>query len=141
MREIGLHLRLAGSLQELIQKALALNIPFFQCFFVDSTTGRIIKPAEHDVQEFIRLRRQHFPTTYLHGSYWINLAGVEYTLHRSLYRELELAKKLEFTHIILHPGAATGAQEKNQETSHLVGWYLTFACFGGLGLRRLPELP
>ena len=114
MRKIGLHLRFAGSLTQLIEKALRLELPFFQCFFVDKTTGYLMQPAPQDLEDFLRLRREHFQDLYVHGSYWVNLAGVYYTGHRALYRELALAKKLEFNNMVLHPGSAKGGENKGE---------------------------
>lgn len=114
MREIGLHIRITGTLTDLITKALRLQIPFFQCFFVQQTSGLLLQPDPADVQEFLRLRRAHFKNLYLHGSYWINLASVTTYNHRALYRELELAQKLEFTHMVVHPGSAKGADDRLQ---------------------------
>lgn len=112
MRNVGLHLRYTGSLKELIDKAVKLQLPFFQCFLVDKTTGYLLDPSQEDRDEFLRIRREHFKNLYIHGSYWINLAGINYTGQRALYRELALAKKLEFTHFILHPGSAKGGESK-----------------------------
>lgn len=112
MRGIGLHIRITGSLTDLITKALRLQIPFFQCFFVNQSNGFLIQPEAADQAEFLRIRREHFKNLYVHGSYWINLAGINYSGHRVLYRELEMAQKLEFTHMIVHPGSAKGAHDR-----------------------------
>lgn len=112
MREIGLHLRWTGSLQEFIEKSLRFHLPFFQCFLIDKTTGYLINPTAQDCEQFLSERRQHFGNLYVHGSYWVNLAGIYYTGHRALYRELAIARKLEFTHFILHPGSAKGGESK-----------------------------
>src|SRR4029079_18298063 len=60
------------------------------------------------------LRRAHFAQLYAHGSYWINLANIEQEGHYALDRELTLARTLEFTHFVLHPGSAKGAQKKEE---------------------------
>lgn len=112
MRGIGLHIRITHTLTDLITKALRFQIPFFQCFFVQQTTGLLIQPDVLDVQEFLRVRRQHFNNLYVHGSYWVNLSSIKSSHHRVLYRELEVAQKLEFTHMIVHPGSAKGARDR-----------------------------
>lgn len=113
-REIGLHLRLKDSLTELVLRARELSLPFFQCFLVLQDTKRLIEPTQDDRDAFLQLRRNYFQHLYVHGSYWINLAGLENNGYRALLRELTLARSLEFTHLILHPGSAKGAQEKSQ---------------------------
>lgn len=91
---------------------MRLSVPLFQCFFIRQETGELIKFDDGDVKSFLTLRRQHFGDLYLHGSYWINLAGIKYTNHYCLKRELHMARWLEFTHIVLHPGAAKGARNR-----------------------------
>lgn len=114
MREISVHLRLTGSLAELTEHALKLNLSFFQCFLVTKSTGKLLVPASDEINQFLAARRQHFKNLYMHGSYWINLAGIKNNGHRALIRELRLAKKLEFNYLILHPGSATGATNKQE---------------------------
>lgn len=111
-QRIGLHIRLTGSVLELIHKAQRLQLPFFQCFFVLQATGRLIRVSKREVQSFVAARRQHFNDLFFHGSYWINLAGLLSNGYRSLERENRLAKRLAFTHMILHAGTAKGAREK-----------------------------
>ena len=112
MRGIGLHVRLTGTLVDLIQKAIRLQLPFFQCFFLEQATGRAPKPTQYEIATFLALRREHFTKMYLHASYWINLASVHRTSHRALRHEFEWAKRLEFTDIIFHPGSAKGAKAR-----------------------------
>ncbi len=114
MRAIGLHLRLTSSLSDLIKKALRLRLSCFQCFFISQATGRFIKLDNQDVKSFLTLRRTHFDALYVHASYWINLSNIYRIRHPILERELALAKRLEFTHIILHPGSAKGAIHKQE---------------------------
>jgi deoxyribonuclease-4 len=67
--------------------------------------------TDEEVASFLKKWRKKFDQLYLHGSYWINLASAS-TTNRILMRELDLAKKLEFTHIILHPGSARRTGKK-----------------------------
>ena len=108
MRRIGLHLRLETTLVEVIQRALKLNVDFFQCFLTLKTAGRVVPLNSSDIKQFIVLRRQYFKEMYLHVSYWVNPSTINYNPHRLLKKELSLAKKLEFTHVIFHPGSAKG---------------------------------
>lgn len=111
MREIGLHLRLQDSLLELAQRAIALELKFFQCFFMYQVKATMLKMTPQEIKEFIQIRKEYFGNLYVHGSYWINLAGIEHNGFESFKRELQLAKRLEFTHMVLHPGSANGAKE------------------------------
>jgi len=126
VREIGLHIRLTDSLQAMMEKARRLNLPFFQSFFISKTTGKLIMPTDEDVHYFLDERRRHFKNLYVHGSYWINLAGINNFNQRELHRELFIARKLEFTHIILHPGSAKGAEHKSEGIDALAYWLNKF---------------
>lgn len=96
----------------MIQQAIRLKMDIFQCFMVLQGTGTIFTLDDSDVQSYLALRREHFGDLYMHGSYWINLASIQMAKHYSLQHELAMAKKLEFTHIVLHPGSAKGAASK-----------------------------
>jgi len=111
-RKIGLHLRLTHSINDLAKRAEALKIPIFQCFFIKQDTNQFVSIPDQEIQEFLRDWRQKFNELYLHGSYWINLASAS-TSNRILMRELDLAKKLEFSHIIMHPGSARKIGKKS----------------------------
>ena len=112
MRHIGLHLHIDDTLVALAQKATRLNLNFFQCFLALRTEGRLIPFTDQDIEQFIVLRRKHFGNLYLHSSYWVNLADTQRTHHPLLEKEFELAKKLEFSHVVFHAGSAKGARNK-----------------------------
>ena len=114
MRKLGLHLRLETTLVDLINKALRFNVNFFQCFLTLKTAGRVVPLHSNDIKEFIELRREHFKELYLHISYWVNLSTIVYNPHLLLKKELALAKKLEFTHLIFHPGSCKGTRNKSK---------------------------
>lgn len=120
MRDIGLHLRMHKELCDVAQRALALTLPFFQCFLRPSGSKKPIFFARRDIDLFLRRYRPAFNALYVHGSYWINLANVKRTQHHILTKELYWAKKLHFTHMILHPGSATGAVNRQEGIDALV---------------------
>ena len=109
---VGLHIRITESLNSLTEKALRLELPFFQCFFSIKNTTALLRPTPQEIADFVCSRRQHFGRLYAHGSYWINLASIDHTGHYALDRELQLARALEFTHLVVHPGSAKGAEKK-----------------------------
>ena len=114
MDTIGLHLRMPGTFAELIRRALQLELPFFQCFFTDRKTGRVISPESSDVRSFLQVRRVYFNNLYVHASFFINLAAVDRRRHPILSKEIELAKQLEFTHMVIHPGTVRKSEEKEK---------------------------
>ena len=117
MRKIGLHLRLQDRVSELFKRAQSLDIGLFQCFFIFQTTGKLISPSPEDIAE-CRAMSSLFSMLILHGSYWINLASHQ-TRHRALERELNLAKKFGFTHLVLHSGSARGSESREQSIDYL----------------------
>lgn len=98
----------------MIEKAVLLELTIFQCFLLSQITGRLLPLADEDVNRYLAIRRTHFKDLFVHGSYRINLAGVNDANHFSLRRELEMAKRLEFTHMVVHPGAAIGVHDKQE---------------------------
>ncbi len=119
MRDIGLHLRLTHSITNLAQKAAALKLPTFQCFFLHQDTHRFIKPSQDEINAFAQVRSQ-FKQLFVHSAYWTNLASIKSISLRVIRNELKLAKAFGFTHLILHPGSAKGAQDRTEGIDALV---------------------
>lgn len=105
MRSIGCHLRVLGPIQSVAEYAMQLELSTFQCFLFHQISRRYVQPTRAAIAEF-RTMAQSFGTLYVHGSYFINLARtVKDDQHYLLQRELRLAERLGFTHIVLHPGS------------------------------------
>lgn len=113
-QRVGAHIRMRSRLQELIERAEALNLPFFQCFFVPQETGKLIEIVSDDVRQFLKFRRARCNDLYCHASYWVNLSSLRNNGYAQLQREVYYAKRLEFTHLVLHAGSARGALDKNE---------------------------
>lgn len=113
MRNIGLHLRLTTTLSALFTRAQELKSPIVQCFFIPQGSSTYITFDDEQIDLCLK-KRDSFKELYLHASYWVNLAGRRNNGWRSFHRELELAKKLAFTHIVIHPGSATGCVTKDE---------------------------
>jgi deoxyribonuclease IV len=111
---VGIHLRMQSSLQEVITRADYLDLPFFQCFFVPQETGKLVHISEKEIAEFLVIRRECYGKLYCHASYWVNLSSLKSNGFLQLRREIVLAKQLEFTHVVLHPGTAKGAVNKSE---------------------------
>lgn len=112
MRGIGLHLRWEHSFEDVLQKAIYYKLPFFQCFFIKSNSNQQIVVSDKDVLYFKRYYAHHFKHLYAHGSYWINLADDRRCHHPALNHEIALAKKLSFSHVVLHPGVYASDKRK-----------------------------
>ena len=112
MRAFGLHLRLQDSFIALAQKAQSQALPIFQCFLIGQETQEPVRISDQDMELFKRDYRAHFSRLYLHASYWVNLSTVRHSHQRVFFKEREIAQMLSFTHMILHPGAATGGSTK-----------------------------
>lgn len=112
MKSVGLHIRLKDTLTNVAEKAIYLNLNFFQTF-ITLTNGKYIELKEEDIKRFLKLR-PNFKEIYLHGSYWINLCSAKGKGLQLLKRELTIAKRLQFSHLVLHPGAATGFESKQE---------------------------
>jgi deoxyribonuclease-4 len=110
---VGTHIRMRSSLTELLKRADLLDLPFFQCFFVPQETGKLIQITSEEVRDFLKVRRARFKDLYCHVSYWVNLSSLGNNGFPQLRREINFAKRLEFTHFILHAGNAKGAIDKN----------------------------
>lgn len=116
MRSIGLHIRASNGLTSVITQAHLLSLNTLQCFFIAPSGNKLIELEQHDIDSFLAIRRAHFNQLFAHGSYWINLADRSHRNGnlKALARELALARQLEFTHFVLHPGYAKGVRTKEQ---------------------------
>lgn len=113
-RNIGLHLRLGTSLIDLLDRAIALKQPILQCFFIVQNINKYVTFTSGELEEFLKKRKKHFKELYLHASYWVNLSGKKNSGWRTFKKELELARSLGFTHIVIHPGSSTGCKDKQE---------------------------
>lgn len=119
VRNIGLHLRLTTTLLNLINKAIEQKSTIMQCFFIISDNMQYVSFAEGELEACRKKIKEHFKEVYLHASYWVNLAGMRRNGWKTFKREVELARQLGFTHVIIHPGSATGCKNKNEGIEYL----------------------
>lgn len=118
MRKIGLHFRLQDTVSALFEKALRLKSPILQCFLIKQGSNEYASFTEEEVKKCQKLAKE-FDQLYLHASYWVNLAGKKNNGWRAFQRELSMAKLLGFTHIVIHPGSATGCETKDEGITYL----------------------
>lgn len=120
MRDVGIHIRIIDTLTQAIEQALELGITTFQCFLLHQQTGMYLSFTPEDLKSFKQLRK-NMNRLYIHASYWINLSGKNAEQSLALLRkEIYVAKQLEATHIIMHPGSANGMQTKQEGIDSLV---------------------
>lgn len=144
---VGVHIRMRSSLKELQERADFLDLPFFQCFFVPQETGKLIHVTQREIYEFLKLRRTRFDILFCHISYWVNLSSLGNNGFAQLLREINFAKRLEFTHFVLHAGTAKGAADKMQgidalakalnilfSCEHTINILLENSCHGNLAI-------
>ncbi|MGA9530699.1 MAG: deoxyribonuclease IV [Candidatus Babeliales bacterium] len=118
-RKVGLHVRIHDTLLDVSHRAVELGVDFFQCFLINERTRRYVSPTNEEQQAFLKVRRKHYGHLFIHGSYWINFAYPQRLVHHAFFKELDYAKRFEFTHIVLHPGHAKGAANKVEGIEHL----------------------
>src|SRR5690606_34696124 len=63
--------------------------------------------------------KNYYKKLYLHASYYINLSSPK--AYNIVMKELYWAKKLGFTHFILHPGAATSCDISRDLSIKIIG--------------------
>jgi deoxyribonuclease IV len=118
---LGLHLRLEGSLLNVVATAQAYNLRSFQFFLIPQGASKHIEPTHQEVEAFVRARRTLFGPLYVHSSYWVNPATSSkeiFLISRSLLkRELALAHALEIDFLVLHAGSAKGYHSTDDDPS------------------------
>ena len=114
MKNIGLHLRLTTTLSDLIDKAIQQKSTIVQCFFIIQETMSYVSFSEGELEACRKKIKDHFKEVYLHASYWVNLSGMRRNGWKTFKREVELARQLGFTHVVIHPGSATGCKDKKE---------------------------
>ncbi len=118
MRRIGLHFRLTTTLSELLDKAYGIGSPLVQCFLIPQGSSTYLEFTPEEKALCLE-KSKRFGQLFLHASYWVNLAGRYKNGWKPFNRELELAKELGFTHIVIHPGSATGCTSKEDGIYYL----------------------
>ena len=118
MRSIGLHLRLISTFSNLVARSCELGMSAMQCFLVDKAGQPISLDAQQINECATKLR--NFSHSFMHASYWTNLSGVSQTGRHILMKEMDLAKRLGFTHVVVHPGSAKGVRKRSEGVDLLV---------------------
>lgn len=100
----GLHVRLHGSLFDAVAKTERLQHRFFQTVLM-LESRKFLNLTDEEISKFVAHRRDHYDQVFVHGAYWSNVTDIGGRGFYSLQKEIELAEKLECTHIVIHPGS------------------------------------
>jgi deoxyribonuclease-4 len=120
MRTVGLHLRISKDLITVVERAQKAQLSSFQCFLVHQETKKRLEFSDEEYRNFLK-QRNTFGDLYVHGAYWINLCGKRNKIaHYLVNRELDITKRLGFSHYLLHPGSAQGWQSRMEGIDCLV---------------------
>lgn len=113
MSGLGLHLRVTDSLVSVAKQAIAFELPYFQAFLVtQQKNGALIIPSEIEITQFRKLCEKRFSQLYAHATFWLNLADPAHSSLDGLWRQVMLAQRLGFTHLIVHPGSCGSATKQ-----------------------------
>ncbi len=116
---IGLHVRLDSNLASLTDTAQNYDTQIFQFFLVQPKNDKYIKITPEELENFLKIKKEHDFDFYIHSSYWINLctgkpSGAKAS-QEITKKELDIAKKLNIKYLVLHPGSATGHRRTNAD--------------------------
>jgi len=117
MRRIGVHTSIAGGLHLSLQRANALRCNTLQIFSHNPRGWAVKSISEGEVSTFKSLRtRLNMAPLYVHASYLINIASRDRDLQKKsialLAVEMDRADLLGAEYVILHPGSASGEDER-----------------------------
>ena len=115
----GLHIRLHASLFDAVEKTDRLQQRFFQTVLM-LQSRQFLNLTEEEISRFVTLRREKYDNIFVHGAYWSNVTDIAGRGFYSLQKEIELAEKLEFTHIVIHPGSFSKSMERDQRVDYIV---------------------
>ncbi|MBU1008302.1 deoxyribonuclease IV [Candidatus Dependentiae bacterium] len=115
-RAVGIHLRIENSYTEMLEQTIQFGANACQFFFMPQDTNKYLKLTDKDQEAFLALKHKHKTTVFAHSSYWINPASGNpasaRASHRMLKQEIEIAKKLDINHIVMHAGSAKGHEKE-----------------------------
>jgi deoxyribonuclease-4 len=116
-RKIGVHTSIAGGLHLSLQRANSLKCNTLQIFSHNPRGWAVKSISEGEVSTFRSLRtRLNMAPLYVHASYLINIASRDRDLQKKsvalLAVEMDRADLLGAEYVILHPGSASGEDER-----------------------------
>jgi len=115
----GLHIRLHVSLFDAVDKIERLEQSSFQAVLM-LQSKKFLNLTDDEIDRFVQFRRKNCTQLFVHGAYWSNLTSIEGRGFYSLKKEIQLAEKLEFTHIVIHPGSFAQDMTRDERVSYIV---------------------
>ena len=115
---VGVHAPIAGGLQNALLKARALGCDAVQ-MFSRNPRGWMAKPLDEEEIERFRAARDETGITpvVIHANYLINLAATDDSVREksvaSFREEVERGARLGADYLVVHPGSAKGACERD----------------------------
>lgn len=108
-------MRIETTFLDMIRTTVSMKSRIVQ-FFVSSCEKRVVAPIDQEeIQEFLQKWRFYFDQLYIHCSYRINFSSISRRNHPAFLFELEQAKRLSCTHLVLHPGSVeSSCVQKNE---------------------------
>ncbi len=101
----GLHIRLEESLFDAVEKSQRLQHTFFQTVLM-LQSKQFLNLTDDDVCKFIAYKQQYAgEPLFVHAAYWCNVTSIGSRGFYSLQKEIEIAERLGFSHIVVHPGS------------------------------------
>jgi deoxyribonuclease-4 len=116
MTRVGPHLRVFQSLVAVAQQAIDLGVDIFQSFVLLHHCKNVITPSCEEIYAFRSMCDGRFKQLFAHGSFWLDLASHRRCSIDMLRQEMYLAKKLGFTHFVVHPGTIKSTKQESIET-------------------------
>lgn len=118
IRRIGVHTSIAGGLHLSLERAKALRCNTLQIFSHNPRGWAVKSVSEEEVSTFQSIRfRFDMTPLYIHASYLINMASGDRDLQKKsialLITEMDRADVLGSEYVILHPGSASGDDERS----------------------------
>lgn len=114
----GLHIRLHDSLFDAVAKTDRLQQRFFQTVLM-LQSRKFLNLTDDEINRFVEIRRKNYDKLFVHGAYWSNVTDIGSRGFYSLQKEIELAEKLEFTHIVIHPGSFAKDLTRDQRINYI----------------------
>jgi deoxyribonuclease IV len=113
MSRIGLHLRVTDSLLAVAHQAVALELPHFQSFLMGRDAhDQLLIPSDREITQFRKVCEKRFSRLYAHAPFWLNLADPARSSLEGVWKQIQLAQRLGFTHLIMHPGSSVQASRQ-----------------------------
>jgi deoxyribonuclease-4 len=126
-----------------LDHAQELEIDIAQFFLMPQKKNKYIRLMRDEVKAFVA-RRAELGDIYVHSSYWINLAnGNKESINIAeamLRKELRIAKELQLTGVVIHPGSYKGHPKTEEDPTGYKAGIQGVARFLNKFLKKEPDI-